>query len=58
MATIHELVLKDYPMLLDEIMYLNKGFGWIGFNDALRYIEEHSTHYDYLLEEYKEFVSL
>jgi hypothetical protein len=56
MVTLHELVLRDYPMLMEEVLHLNKGFGWTGFKDALRFIEEHSTHYDYLAQEFKEFV--
>jgi len=46
----------EFPQLIEEIKYLNKAYGWSGLRDALRFIEEHSTHYDYLAQEFKEFV--
>lgn len=46
----------EFPQLIEEIKYLNKAYGWNGLRDALRFIEEHSTHYDYLAQEFKEFV--
>jgi len=45
----------EFPQLIEEIKYLNKAYGWSGFRDALTFIEEHSTYYEFLAEELTEF---
>ena len=45
----------EFPQLVEEIKYLNKAYGWNGLRDALNFIEEHSTHYEFLAEELNEF---
>jgi len=45
----------EFPRLINEVNYLNKAYGWSGFRDALTFIEEHSTHYEFLAEEFNEF---
>lgn len=40
---------------MEEIHYLNKGFGWSGYVDALRFIKENMPHYDQLASEFVEF---
>ena len=45
----------QFPRLIEEIKYLNNAYGWNGLRDALTFIENHGTHYEFLAEELNEF---
>jgi|DEB0MinimDraft_3_1074331.scaffolds.fasta_scaffold306226_2 hypothetical protein len=47
--------IQAFPQLADEVRALNTAYGWTGTIDALNFIEEHSTHYEFLAEEFNEF---